>query len=353
MSSDPCGHPRLRSELATMLARTRGLPASPENLMVTHSIEQGIDLVARMLLQAGDVVVVEAFGYPPAWRLMEMAGAQLLPLPLDADGLDIKALEDLLGHQRVRAVFVTPYHQFPTTVVMSEAKRKRLVELAIRFGFAIIEDDYDHDFHYGRIAIPPIASGVGRASVIYISSLSNLLMPGASTGFVIAPAPVVERLANFRAASDTYSDAAMECAIAELFEDGEWLRHANRMKRICATRRDALATSLTRHLGGVVQFRVPDGGTSIWIRVDDAIDVANWSQLGEEEGVRFFDASAYEFSQSNKSYLRLGFSYLDENELDEAVQRMARALVKSRASESQFGCNSPFVSRSLQVAKTR
>jgi GntR family transcriptional regulator/MocR family aminotransferase len=237
--ADPCGHPRLRRELAAMLARTRGLPVTPENLLITHSIEQAIDLVARMLLRPGDVVVVEAFGYPPAWSVLKLAGARLVPLPLDEDGLSVNALEALLAQQQVRAVFLTPHHQFPTAVVMSHAKRMRLAELAMRHGFAIIEDDYDHEFHYSGKPILPIASGAGRANVIYLGSLSNLLAPGTSTGFVIAPAPVFERLASLRAASDAQGDAAMECAIAELFEDGELLRHARRMRCIYAARRDA------------------------------------------------------------------------------------------------------------------
>jgi GntR family transcriptional regulator / MocR family aminotransferase len=328
----PCGHPRLRKELAAMLACTRALPVTPDNLMITRSIEQAIDLVARMLLRPGDVVVVEAFGYPPAWSVLKLAGARLMPLPLDEDGLDVGALETLLAQQQVRAVFLTPHHQFPTTVVMSHAKRTRLAELAWRHGFAIIEDDYDHEFHYAGKPVLPIASGAGRANVIYIGSLSNLLAPGISSGFVIAPAPVFERLASLRAASDAQGDAAMECAIAELFEDGELLRHVRRMRRIYAARRDALAASLVRHLGSAVTFRIPAGGTGLWLRVDDAIDVATWSVAGEREGVQFFDAGRYEFFQREQPFMRLGFSYHDETELDEAVRRMARALTQLRGS---------------------
>jgi GntR family transcriptional regulator/MocR family aminotransferase len=329
--ADPCGHPRLREELAAMLARTRGLPVAPDNLMVTRSIEQAIDLVARMLLQPGDIVAVEAFGYPPAWSVLKLAGARLMPLPLDEDGLDIDALEALLARQPVRAVFLTPHHQFPTTVVMSHAKRMRLAGLALSHGFAIIEDDYDHEFHYAGKPILPIASGAGRANVIYLGSLSNLLAPGISTGFVVAPASVFERLASLRAASDAQGDAAMECAIAELFEDGELLRHVRRVRRIYAARRDALAASLIRHLGSAVTFRIPAGGTGLWLHVDDAIDVAAWSLAGQREGVQFFGAGRYEFFQREQPFVRLGFCHHDENELDEAVRRMARALARWRS----------------------
>ncbi|GAA0723517.1 PLP-dependent aminotransferase family protein [Dokdonella soli] len=326
--ADPGGHRRLRAELATMLSRTRGLLATPENTMVTRSIEQGIDLVARTLLAPGDVVAVEAFGYPSAWSVLKLAGAHLVPLPLDGDGLDLDALETLLTRERVRAVFLTPHHQFPTTTVMSQARRARLAELALSHGFAIIEDDYDHEFHYAGQPILPIAAGAGRANVVYVGSLANLLAPGTSTGFVVAPPLVFKRLLNLRAASDARGDAAMECAIAELFEDGELLRHARRMRRIYATRRDTLAAALSRHLGGAISFRVPDGGMAIWVRINDAIDVAAWARAGESEGVIFHGGRRYDLLERDQPFMRLGFSYHDEAELEEAVRRMAHALTR-------------------------
>ena len=331
--ADPSGHIRLRTELATMLARMRGLPVTADNIMVTRSIEQAIDLVARMLIRPGDVVAVEEFGYPPAWSVLKLAGAHLLPIALDDDGLDVDALERLLAQQPIRAVFLTPHHQFPSTTVMSQKRRARLAELALAHGFAIVEDDYDHEFHYAGKPIMPIAAGAGRANVIYVGSLSNLLAPGISTGFVVAPPAVFGQLVNLRAASDARGDAAMECAIAELFEDGELLRHVRRMRRIYAARRDALAASLQRHLGSAISFHVPDGGMALWARADHGIDVAAWAHAGLREGVQFFDAQRYDFLQREQPFMRLGFSYHDETEMDEATRRMARALMRTRSAQ--------------------
>jgi GntR family transcriptional regulator/MocR family aminotransferase len=330
---DPSGHIRLRTELAIMLARTRGLAATPDNIMVTRSIEQAIDLVARMLISPGNIVAVEAFGYPPAWNVLKLAGARLVPIPLDDEGLDIEALEVVLTQQRIRAVFLTPHHQFPTTAVMSQRRRMRLAQLSIAHGFAIIEDDYDHEFHYTGKPLLPIAAGTDRANVIYIGSLSNLLAPGISTAFVTAPPVVFGHLLNLRAASDARGDVAMECTIAELFEDGELLRHVRRMRRIYAARRDALVAALERHLGGAITFRTPDGGMALWAGVDDGIDVAAWSHAGLREGVQFFDARRYDFMQRAQPFVRLGFTYHDESEMDEATRRMARALMRTRSTQ--------------------
>jgi GntR family transcriptional regulator / MocR family aminotransferase len=245
--------------------------------------------------------------------VLKLAGAQLVPLQLDDDGLDVDALEALLEQRTVRAVFLTPHHQFPTASVMSARRRARLAELALRHRFAIIEDDYDHEFHYAGKPVLPIAAGSGCANTVYVGSLANLLAPGISTGFVVAPPPVFERLRSLREASDARSDVAMECALAELFEDGELLRH--------------------HHLGSALAFRVPDGGLALWARADDSIDVPAWQLAGEREGVLFNSAQRYDFAQREQQCMRLAFSYLDEAELTEAVRRMARALTRARTSQ--------------------
>jgi GntR family transcriptional regulator/MocR family aminotransferase len=137
-------------------------------------------------------------------------------------------------------------------------------------------------------------------------------------------------LISLRAASDAQGDAAVECAIAELFEDGELLRHVRRTRRVYAARRNAFATSLKRHLGSALDFRVPEGGMALWARIDESIDVASWSQAGEREGVIFNDARAYDFFERDVSHMRLGYSFHDEAELEEATRRMARALMRVR-----------------------
>jgi len=334
--ADACGHVRLRSVLATMLARSRGLPATPDNLMVTRSVEQGIDLVARALVAPGDIVAVEALGYPPAWNALRLAGAQLVPLPVDEQGLRVDALATLLERTSVRAVFLTPHHQFPTTAVMSADRRAQLAGLALQHRFAVIEDDYDHEFHYVGKPVLPLAAGVGGANVVYVGSLANLLAPGMSTGFVVAPPAVFARLADLRAASDPRGDAAVECAIAELFEDGEMLRHVRRMCRIYTARRDALAQALERRLGSALRFRAPEGGLALWVEADEGIDLGAWSREGARAGVLFQGAGAYDLLQREQPRMRLAFSLLDERELDEAVARMASALQRLRSGGSRI-----------------
>jgi GntR family transcriptional regulator / MocR family aminotransferase len=332
--SDAGGHKRLREELAIMLSRTRGLAATPQDIVITRGIEQGIDLVARALIRPGDVVVIEAFGYPPAWRSLKQAGAQLVPVPVDEKGLDVDALEAVLATRRIRAVFLTPHHQFPTTTVMAPERRARLGQLAIRHQFAIIEDDYDYELHYDGDPVLPLAAGPARSNVIYIGTLAILLAPTVSTGFIVAPPAVCSHLINLRAYCDRQGDAAIECAIAELFEDGELQRHVRRMRRMYATRRDAFVAALRRHLGASIQFAIPQGGLAVWARIDDAVDVARWREACEREGVVIGDARSFDYRGGDTSHLRLAFGFHDVEELEDAVRCMARALQKLSASST-------------------
>lgn len=323
---DPRGHTQLRQELATMLSRTRGLPATRDTVMVTRGSQMALDLVARALLSHGDLVAVEAIGHPPAWAALRLAGAKLLPVAVDSEGLDVTVLETITAKQRLRAIYVTPHHQFPTTAVMTPARRARLAALATRHRLVIIEDDYDHEFHYESQPIAPIAAGAGAAQVVYIGTLSKVLAPGLRAGFVAAPSAVIERLASLRVLTDLQGDLAVECAIAELFEDGELLRHVRRVRARYRSRRDALAEALQKQLGGALSFRVPDGGMALWVEVAPGLDVDAWAQAAERENVIFRGARMYDFAERSLPNARLGFTFHDEKELAEAVRRMARAL---------------------------
>ena len=251
-----------------MLAATRGLAAGPDDLLITRGSQMALELVARALVTPGDVVAVEAIGYVPARAAFALAGARLVPMPVDGQGLDVDALEALARRGPVRAVYLTPHHQYPTTVTLSPGRRLRLLEVARAHRIAVIEDDYDHEFHYDGRPVLPLASVDRAGVVVYVGTLSKILAPGLRIGYVVAPAPLLERLATLRAVLDTQGDPAIEDAVAELLEDGEVQRHVRRVRRIYRDRRDALADALRRDLAGHVSFDVPAGGVAFWARLD-------------------------------------------------------------------------------------
>lgn len=323
---DPRGEGHLRTSLANLLSGVRGLAIKPDQLMIVSGSQMGLDLVTRILIRPGDRIAVEDPGYAPAWATLRAAGAELVPVPVDADGLRVDALAELLAKGPIRALYCTPHHQFPTTVTLAPARRMALLELAQRHGLAILEDDYDFEFTYDGSPVMPLASADLAGVVIYMGSLSKVIAPGLRLGFVAGPQPLVQALSQRRYTADRQGDHILERAVADLLEDGLLQRHVRKMRRIYQSRRDTLSAALERHLAGAVSFDVPSGGMSVWLYTDPAIDVEAWAKRAEQQGVAFATGRAFDFEGRPRSNVRLGFSALNEEELQRAVQRMKVAL---------------------------
>jgi GntR family transcriptional regulator / MocR family aminotransferase len=321
---DPRGHPRLREALAAML-NARGLAAGPGDLVVTRGSQMGMALCAKALFAPGDVVAVEAYGYRPGWQAMRASGARLVPLPIDGDGLRVDALAALCEREPVRGVYLTPHHQYPTTVALSAPRRLALLELAARRRFVIVEDDYDHEFQYEGRPTLPLASADRARAVIYVGTLSKVFAPGVRIGYVVAPPAVRDRLVAERFYLDRQGDQVTECAVAELFEDGELQRHIRRARRIYHARRDLLVELLTTTFGDLLSFEVPPCGMALWARSGSGLDPDRWLERARAERVLFQPGRAFHFHGRSVPYLRLGFAGLTEDELRLAVRRLDRA----------------------------
>lgn len=322
---DPEGHPALRAALASMLSSTRGLAVGSDDVLVTRGSQMALTLVARALLRPGDTVAVEQFGYRPAWEAFRAAGATLVPVPIDGDGVDVDALTLLARRTRLRAVCVTPHHQYPTTVTLKAARRLALLALARARQIAIIEDDYDHEFHYDGRPVLPLASADHAGWVVYIGTLSKILAPGLRIGYVVAPQEVLRSVAAIRSLLDIQGDLATEAAVAALIEDGELQRHIARVRRVYTNRREILANSLRRTFGDGVEFTLAPGGMALWVRLLMAVDVEAWARRSVAHGVSWYTGRRYAFDGRPKPFARFSFAWLNERELPEAVRRMAAA----------------------------
>ena len=323
---DPYGHLRLREALSTMLRTTRGLVLTPEDLLITRGSQMALSLVAQSVLRPGDVVAVEALGYRPAWRAFTLAGARLAPVPVDDHGLCASELARLCETENVRAVYVTPHHQYPTTVQLAPSRRIELLALAARAKFAVIEDDYDHEFHYEGRPVLPLASADPAAVVIYIGTLSKVFAPGVRTGYVTAARSLLAELARRRFYLDRQGDQITECALAELIDDGELQRHTRRTRRVYQARRDACVRALQQQLGQELSFNVPNGGMAMWVRVAPGIDVEDWSQRALSHGVSLHSGKQFRLDNKPCPFIRLGYACCTEREMVEAVRRLKKAL---------------------------
>ena len=276
-------------------------------------------------MRPGDVVAVEALGYRPAWEAFRAAGATVVAVPVDRDGLDVDALQRIARRTPLRAVYVTPHHQYPTTVTLKATRRLALLAFARAQRIAIVEDDYDHEFHYDGRPVLPLASTDHGGTVVYIGTLSKILAPGLRIGYIAASRSVVQHIGALRSLLDIQGDLATEAAVASLIEDGELQRHVARVRRIYANRRGILAGSLQRTFGDAVEFTPAPGGMALWVRMRTAVDVDAWARRSVARGVFWYAGRRYAFDGEPRPFARFSFAWLNERELPEAVRCMAAA----------------------------
>lgn len=336
----PLGDLRLRRALSRLLSDTRGVPRAEDEILVTSGSQMAIDLVGRALVPRGAVVAVEALGYRPAWDALRRAGVELVPVPVDGEGLDVSALERIARKKTLAGVLLTPHHQCPTTVTLSAPRRVALLELARRSRWIVLEDDYDHEFHYEGRPILPLASADPGGNVVYVGTLSKVLSPGLRVGYVAAPRSVVARLAALRASTDREGNHVVERAVAELLEDGEAERHVRRARKVYHARRDALVGLLATTFGESLSFRVPGGGTSIHATVGGDVDVEAVVDRAYELGLSLQSPRTFAFDGRTRPFLRLGFAQHDEAELAKAVGILARVLPRAKPKRARSGPSS-------------
>ena len=327
---DPRGAIRLRAALSDYLVAERGLTAPANGILITRGSQMGLYLAAAALLEPGQAIAVEEPGYPLAWAAFRAAGARVLGVPVDAHGIDVDRLSALADREPdLRAVYVTPHHQYPTTVTLGAGRRLRLLELARRKRLVLIEDDYDHEYRFEGRPVLPLAARAGTEGVVYLGSLSKLLAPAVRVGYAIAAPAILTRMADRREAIDRQGDIPLEQALAGLIEDGELRRHTRKARRIYNERRDFFASAIRDELGDNVTFDLPAGGLALWLRLRCGLDAESWAaraaRIGLEvsPGVRF----ALDAARAPQAF-RLGYASLNEADL-RSVARMLKNTIDS------------------------
>jgi GntR family transcriptional regulator/MocR family aminotransferase len=319
------GSEHLRISISNYLSNTRGLAALPENILISKGSQMGIYLTAQLLLTAGDTVAVGISNYGYADDTFKHSGAKLTRIPVDANGMDIDYLETILHKQTIKALYIIPHHHFPTTVTLSMERRLKLLNLAKQYRFAIIEDDYDFDFHYENKPYLPLASIDHHHNVIYIGSISKTFAPALRIGFMSGPPAFINAAASLRELIDKQGDTLLEDAFSVLFNNGEMERHFRKSLKIYKQRRNFFCDILQSDFKNDIEFEIPEGGLAVWATFDKKIDLIRMSQNALKNGLHIDNGLFYKNESFDQNAMRIGFASIDEKEIIKAFEILKKS----------------------------
>jgi len=320
---DPAGLPALREAIAQWLLVSRGVRCDAGQVLVTSGSQQAIDLVARLLLDAGDAVWVEDPGYPGIRAALAGHGAAVQPVPVDAEGLDPAAAQALAPDARMAVL--TPTHQFPLGVQMSLARRLALIDWAQRRQAWIVEDDYDGEFQYGAHRMPALCSLAHGGRVLYVGTFSKTLHPGLRLGFLVLPAALRPAFAAAKALSDRHSPGEAQAVLARFIAEGHLLRHLRRMRELYQQRQARLIDGLVRASGGAWRPAAAGQGMHLALETAPGSDDGTLAQRAAEAGVWLAPLSRYAVASPRRGWA-LGYAAYGEAEVDAALARLAPLL---------------------------
>jgi GntR family transcriptional regulator/MocR family aminotransferase len=318
---DPRGVPVLRQALAGYLGRVRGAAAEPEQTMICTGFAQAFSLICRWLSARGvERVALEDPGWHPHRLTVEQAGLEVVPIPVDADGIRV----DALAAAAVSAVVVAPAHQFPTGAVLSRERRAALVEWAEDGERLIVEDDFDAEYRYDGTGLGAM-QGLAPDRVAYIGSASKRLTPGMRLGWALLPSWLAWPLIQAKAVEDGGSEAIGQLALHDFIERGELDRHIRRMRLRYQRRREALLDALARRLP---QARVSAGAAGLYelVELPEEVDEATLIAAAAERGVGVEGLALHRFDPAGPPGLVVGFACLSEPAIDRGIRLLAEAL---------------------------
>jgi GntR family transcriptional regulator/MocR family aminotransferase len=325
------GDTLLREVLAAYLHETRGMDISKDNILITRGSQMGMYLSAQMIIKPGDIAVVGQTNYIAANLTLQDAGAEILRVPVDDEGIDTAAIEELCKKQQIKAVFVTSHHHHPTTVTLSAERRLHLVQLAEKYAFAILEDDYDYDFHYQNAPLLPLASADRSGNVVYLGAICKIVAPAYRVGYMVASTDLIRETAHLRRIVDRQGDPILERAVAQMIQQGDFQRHSKKALKLYKERRDHFCELLESRLGEFVRFQIPEGGMAVWAGLDVRLSWPEVTAACLKNGLKIPNWQVYDQLGEGHNHIRMGFASLDFDEQEKVVSILERSMQKVKS----------------------
>ena len=323
------GHAGLRAAIARHVGLSRAVRASTAEVLITSGSQQALDLVARVLIEPGGMVVVEDPGYPLPRRLFRSHGARVVGIPVDDEGLIVDRIPE-----GTRVVYVTPSHQYPLGMAMSMGRRQALLAWAERADAAVIEDDYDSEFRYGGRPLESLQGLDGSGRVLYVGSFSKSLLPTLRLGFLVAPEPLHSALRKAKHLADWHTTLPAQAALAELIDDGLLARHIRRMRRIYAERHAAVMEILTRDFSGRLTPLPGAGGLHLTVLLDErdaSCDLAI-AERALARGVAVLPLSYHYDGDGARPGFLIGYGAVAAARIEEGLSRLGSCLLHAELS---------------------
>lgn len=319
------GYPPLRHALTSYL-RQLGLDVGPEEILITAGTQQAISMVTSTLVKPGDRVVVEMPTWPGALDAFTARGATIIGVPMDAEGMSARHLNEILEREQPRLIYTVPTFQNPTGVVMSATRRRAIVTLAARYGVPIFEDDHVREVRFGSPIPPPLAAFDRNGNVIHASSFTKSLIPALRLGYVVARGPLREWLMSLKRTSDLFSSTLMQRALFRYLDQGAVQRHWQRVSRIYRHRHTAMLDALEEHFPPEATWTGVAGGLVLWVGVPPGISVTALFDAALREGVSFVAGAAFFPEPDDQPFLRLNFAAIDEADIARGIAILGKVL---------------------------
>jgi GntR family transcriptional regulator/MocR family aminotransferase len=321
---DPAGHGALRVAIAEHLRTARAVRCEAEQVLIVSGSQSALRLCASVLPGRGDRVAIEEPGYWGARVALTAGGTDLVPVAVDDEGIDVDALNALGA--RVRAVYVTPSHQYPLGVSMTAARRLALLDWADRRGAWVIEDDYDSEYRYVSRPLGALQGMDTHGRVVYVGTFSKALFPALRVGYLVVPPPLWNEFMDAREAFDVFPSTLYQLALESFLREGHFARHLRRMRPIYADRREALLAGLVRHCTGLLTIHNGDAGLHVATVLRAGLDDVAVVRLMNQRGLTATALSSCYAGSTRRRGLLLGFGGWDERRIGEATRMLGKIL---------------------------